>query len=71
MLTILQRRGLEKPAWLTPSEFARLLPPSPAATVVEDFTVAYNDLRFGGNPSAAPRMVGLLAELENSPSPRH
>jgi hypothetical protein len=69
MLAMLKRRGFEKPAWLTPSEFARLLPASPAAALVADFTLAYNDLRFGGNTAAAPRLILLLAELEAAPAP--
>lgn len=64
MLNLLARRGVEKPAWLTPWEFARVLPPSEFSPVVEDLTVAYNDLRFGGRRDAAPKMVMLLEQLE-------
>jgi hypothetical protein len=35
--------------------------------LVARFTSAYNDLRFGGNPGAAPRMMALLAEIERAP----
>lgn len=65
MLAILRRRGVEKPAWLTPGEFARVVPPSDASLLVEQITLAYNDLRFGGNASAGPRMIRLLQELES------
>ncbi len=64
MLTLLSRRGIEKPAWATPIEFARCLPASEVAPVVEDLTSAYNDLRFGGRREAAGRMVALLEQLE-------
>jgi hypothetical protein len=64
MLGALRRRGFEKPVWTTPTEFARQLPPSGTAALVGDFTSAYNDLRYGGDRAAAPRMVALLEELE-------
>ena len=48
MLDVLRRRGVEKPAWLTPGEFARSVPPSPASPIVEQITAAYHDLRYGG-----------------------
>ena len=64
MLGLLARRGIHKPPWLTPAEFARVLPPSEAALVVHDLTLAYNQFRFGGRPAAAPRMVRLLDQLE-------
>ncbi|MGH9663745.1 MAG: DUF3488 and transglutaminase-like domain-containing protein, partial [Bryobacteraceae bacterium] len=64
MLTLLKRRGLEKPAWLTPFEFARVVPAPDLALLVGDLTLAYNDLRFGGNPEAAGRMMFLLERLE-------
>ncbi|MEK7404358.1 MAG: transglutaminaseTgpA domain-containing protein [Acidobacteriota bacterium] len=63
MLRLLKRRGFEKPGWLTPVEFARALPASEAASLVERFTVAYNELRFGGRREAAQRMLALLEEL--------
>jgi transglutaminase-like putative cysteine protease len=66
-LKILKRRGFEKPAWLTPHEFARNLPASEAAALVTEFTAAYNDLRFGQRREAAPRMMCLLEELERAP----
>lgn len=64
MLVLLKRRGFQKPAWVTPAEFARLLPTSETATLVARFTVAYNNLRFGGDREAAPRMMQLLHALE-------
>ncbi len=64
MLTVLKRRGFEKPAWLTPIEFARILPDPGTAAIVENLTGAYNELRFGGKPDAGVRMLALLLDLE-------
>jgi hypothetical protein len=64
MLELLRRRGFEKPGWLTPQEFTRVLPETPVAMLVSDFTAAYNEVRFGGNKDAATRMVHLLEQLE-------
>lgn len=64
MLKALRRRGIEKPAWLTPCEFARVLQEPELALLVEDFTSAYNELRFGGNAEAARRIFLLLERLE-------
>jgi len=64
MSSLLKRRGHAKPAWITPGEFARSLPPSEAAELVADFTSAYHDLRYGGRPEAAARMIALLGQLE-------
>jgi transglutaminase-like putative cysteine protease len=64
MLRVLAHRGLQKPPWLTPAEFARVLPASELAMLVEDLTGAYNEFRFGGRRDAAPRMVRLLKRIE-------
>jgi hypothetical protein len=64
MLAVLRRQGFEKPAWITPSEFARLLPASETARQVESFTAAYNSLRFGGDRGAAFRMMQALEALQ-------
>jgi protein-glutamine gamma-glutamyltransferase len=67
MLKALHRRGIEKPAWLTPSEFAHVLQEPELSLLVEDFTSAYNELRFGGNAEAAGRIFVLLERLETAP----
>jgi hypothetical protein len=64
MLHLLKRRGYEKPAWFTPTEFAQSLPPSQLGTAVTEFTVQYNALRFGRRTVVAPRLSALLDELE-------
>jgi protein-glutamine gamma-glutamyltransferase len=65
MLRVLHRRGIEKPVWLTPFEFAKVVQEPELSILVEDLTAAYNELRFGGNPEAAGRIVGLLEKLES------
>jgi protein-glutamine gamma-glutamyltransferase len=67
MLRALRRRGIEKPAWLTPCEFARVVQEPELSLLVEDFTSAYNELRFGGNAAAAGRIFVLLERLETAP----
>ena len=66
MLLLLAKRGFQKPVWLTPQEFASVLPPSELALLVEDLTAAYNQVRFGGQRDAAPRMARLLQRIENA-----
>jgi protein-glutamine gamma-glutamyltransferase len=69
MSNLLKRRGHSKPAWITPGEFARGLPPSEAAELVASFTTAYHDLRYGGRAEAAARMIALLGSLEHATLP--
>ena len=64
MLDVLARRGIQKPPWLTPAEFARVVPGAEANAMVEDLTGFYNQLRFGGRRDVAPRMMQLLEQLE-------
>ena len=64
MLKVLRRRGIEKPAWLTPCEFARVVQEPELSVLVEDLTDAYNQLRFGGDAQAARQMMTLLKRLE-------
>jgi protein-glutamine gamma-glutamyltransferase len=64
MLRLLERRGIQKPPWLTPSEFARVLPPTELSPLVDDLTSAYVEFRFGGKSEVAPSMVQLLDQLE-------
>jgi transglutaminase-like putative cysteine protease len=64
MEQVLRKRGYQRPPWLTPQEFSRLLPSEPMTEVVAKFTSAYNDLRFGGKLDAAPQLSILLDQLE-------
>jgi hypothetical protein len=67
MLDLLKKRGFEKPSWLTPAEFARLLPPSDTAILVDSITRAYNEARYSGNALAASRIMILLEQLKAQP----
>jgi hypothetical protein len=62
---VLDRRGFRKPPWITPAEFARVLPASELAILVDDLTGAYNQVRFGGRNDAAPHMVRVLQRIES------
>ncbi|MGD0298798.1 MAG: DUF3488 and transglutaminase-like domain-containing protein [Bryobacteraceae bacterium] len=64
MLKVLRKRGIEKPAWVTPSEFARVLQEPVISKLVVELTAAYNELRFGGKTEVAGRIVSLLEQLE-------
>jgi len=64
MLRLLARRGIQKPPWLTPGEFARVLPASEVRGVVSELTACYNEFRFGGRTEVAPQMMQLLDRLE-------
>ena len=66
MLKLLKGRGIEKPAWLTPLEFAQVIPQPEVSALVQDFTDAYNDLRFGSDVSAAPRMMRIMEQIANA-----
>jgi hypothetical protein len=67
MLDVLEARGFRKPPWVTPAEFATMLPKqSPMTTQVARLTSAYNQCRFGNRREAASQMVTLLADLERT-----
>lgn len=66
MLALLRKRGIEKPVWLTPGEFAGIISDPGVASLVVEFTEAYLELRYGGNREAAPRMFSLIARLEEN-----
>lgn len=72
MLRLLERRGIEKPAWVTANEFVRLISDRDLAAAVEDATALYHELRFGGQRTAGPRMLALIERMEqgNSGFPR-
>ncbi|MSV34880.1 MAG: DUF3488 domain-containing protein [Bryobacterales bacterium] len=63
MLELLEKRGFQKPPWLTPVEFARVLRAPQIAALVEEATAAYNELRFGGHREAVPRMTRALEQI--------
>lgn len=63
MLSILERRGVKKPAWVTAREFAAQLPPAPWRETALALTDAYYRLRFAGEREAAGEMRVLLKRL--------
>ena len=63
MLAELRRRGVEKPAWMTPREFAECVT-GPEAALVGEFTHGYLAFRFGGRAEEAPRLLALVEALE-------
>lgn len=63
MLHILKRRGIEKPAWMTPNEFAAQLPDVPWRTTALGITDAYYKMRFGTRPEQAAQIRTLLKQL--------
>ncbi len=63
MLELLAKRGVQKPAWYTPLEFARVVKTPQMAPLVEEATAAYNELRYGGRRDAAPRMLRVLEQI--------
>ncbi len=63
-LRLLEKRGVRKPPWLTPSEFVRVLTKPDLAALAAQATEAYNDMRFGGRPEAASRLTLVLDKIE-------
>lgn len=66
MLELLQARGLVRPAWMTPREFAMSPAVSQRAPVAREITDAYQELRFGGRTEVALRLAELVGQLEES-----
>jgi transglutaminase-like putative cysteine protease len=66
MLDVLAGRGFEKPAWVTPREFAGMVESTPEGAAVRELTEAYHAVRFGGDASGARRMVELLGAIESA-----
>jgi hypothetical protein len=63
LLELLAKRGIQKPPWFTPLEFARVVRAPQMAPLVEEATAAYNELRYGGRNDAAPRMLRVLEQI--------
>jgi len=63
LLRDLRRRGYRKAPAQTPLEFAVALPPAELAGAVEEFTRAYNRVRFGNDRDASSRLLELLAHV--------
>ncbi len=65
MLRILHRRGIERPAWLTPLEFSCSVRDPALADLTRQVAAAYNEFRFGGQPDGAARMAQLIEQIEH------
>jgi hypothetical protein len=63
-LDMLQAKGYSKPSWFTPAEFVGSLRNPEIAGIAARFVDAYQALRFGGKPEAAPQLFLLLEELK-------
>jgi hypothetical protein len=59
MLEIMERRGYGKPAFFTPAEFVKQLPPGESEWVAR-FTDVYNAVRFGGQAAGHAELVEML-----------
>jgi protein-glutamine gamma-glutamyltransferase len=64
LLALLERRGIRKPPWLTPNEFAGVIRAPELSVLVSDATSAYNDLRFGGRGDAALVLMHAIQQIE-------
>ncbi len=67
MLDLLEKRGFQKPPWLTPLEFVRVLRAPRLSEMVAEATSAYNELRFGGRRDAATRMMRVIEQMRQQP----
>ena len=55
--------GYEKPSWLTPAEFARVIPESRTGRSRPGVHGIYQQLRYGNTSAPGERMLVLLDEL--------
>jgi len=67
LLEVLRKRGVEKPQYWTPREFAGWLGERAEGGLVREFTDLYYALRYGGRTGQAQRMAGVLEEIERLP----
>ncbi|GIU75635.1 MAG: hypothetical protein KatS3mg004_2722 [Bryobacteraceae bacterium] len=70
MLTRLKKSGFEKPAWMTPAEFARCLPDGEPGASVRSFTAAYHRFRYAADPAAAADLSRWMDRIDTLPTAR-
>jgi transglutaminase-like putative cysteine protease len=71
MLQLLRRRGLKKPGWLTPGEFAAAAESDAAmGGLVRQFTDEYYGLRYRHDHASGSRMLTLLDQMQKAASRR-
>ncbi len=68
MLTLLHRRGVQKPTWMTPAEFVEALPGTIPRELVAEATSLYQQMRFGNHMSGATRLLAVLEQIESRPN---
>jgi len=66
LLQVLHKRGVEKPAWMTPLEFCGTLEQTALASPVREFTLGYYEFRFGGATGRAPQLAALLDRIRQT-----
>ncbi len=66
MLRLMERRGVARPVWLTPREFAAVVREPRLAELAREMAEGYNELRFGGRAEGAETMARVLEELEEA-----
>ena len=67
LLELLLRRGVQKPVWMTPSEFVEALPQTVPRELVAQATMLYQQMRFGQHLEVGPRLAELLDRLAALP----
>lgn len=67
MLAALRKRGLVKPPFQTAAEFCAELPISDASQLVAEFTLRYEQVRFGRHSEETANLEDLLHKIEALP----
>ena len=63
MIALLERQGVHKPGWMTPSEFIEALPGSAMRELAAEGTSLYHQMRFGHRLAVAPQLLAVLDRL--------
>jgi len=62
---VLARRGIARSPAMTPGEFAARIDDPAMAPIAREFTVAFEEARYGGATGRLPELYRLLAKLEH------
>jgi transglutaminase-like putative cysteine protease len=63
-LALMARRGMQRPPAMTPAEFVDEIGDPIVAPLAREFTVAFEEARYGGATGRLPELYRLLARLE-------
>jgi len=63
-LALMARRGMQRAPAMTPGEFAGEIQDPGVAPLAREFTVAFEEARYGGATGRLPELYRLLARLE-------